>query len=213
MPATVAVVDRHPLVLDAVANLLEEHGFEVVSRTTSGTEALEAVAERRPGVLVIDPDVSDADGLELLRKIRKIDSKINVVVLSESGSESDIADALRTGAIVYVLKSSDPDDVVTAVRQALSQSVFFPASTEGVVTEPPSRHKELTPRELEILRLVAQGSSNAVVARQLWVTEQTVKFHLSNIYRKLGVSNRTEASRYAGVHGLIGDDNAGRRAS
>jgi DNA-binding NarL/FixJ family response regulator len=212
MPATVAVVDRHPLVLDAVANLLEEHGFEVVSRTTSGTEALEEVAQRRPGVLVIDPDVPDADGLDLLRNIRKLDPEISVVVLSEPGRKTDIADALRTGAVVYVLKSSDPDDVVTAVRQALSQSVFLPTATEATIEEPVP-HKELTPRELEILRLVAQGSSNAAVARQLWVTEQTVKFHLSNIYRKLGVSNRTEASRYAGLHGLIGDESTGRRAS
>jgi len=112
---------------------------------------------------------------------------------------------LAAGAAAYVLKTADPEDLAVAVRQTFAQSVYFADGRSGVrtverVAEQPAR---LTQREREILQLVAQGDSNAQLARTLWVTEQTVKFHLSNIYRKLEVANRTEASRWAHLHGFV----------
>jgi DNA-binding NarL/FixJ family response regulator len=116
---------------------------------------------------------------------------------------------LAAGASAYVVKTAHPDDVASAVRQAFEHSVFTPGSAPvptALADETPSRRERpggLTRRELEILKLVAEGHSNAALAGMLWVTEQTVKFHLSNIYRKLDVTNRTEASRWAQVNGLL----------
>src|SRR5581483_10537725 len=118
----------------------------------------------------------------------------------------DIASAISLGAVAYIVKKAQPDDLVVAVRQVFEQSVYLPGLVEPgqtVVVEKPIDNSELTRRELEILQLVSEGMSNAQLARMLWVTEQTVKFHLSNIYRKLGVANRTEASRWAQLNGLL----------
>ena len=116
--------------------------------------------------------------------------------------------AMRAGAAAYVMKSAHPDDLAAAVRQVFGPSLFLADSWTPAQAPPreeqPTETWGLTRRELEILGLVAEGLSNAQVARTLWVTEQTVKFHLSNTYRKLGVSNRTEASRWAQLHGLLG---------
>jgi DNA-binding NarL/FixJ family response regulator len=128
-------------------------------------------------------------------------------VLSAYDDTEHIDAALAAGAIAYVLKTAHPDDFAAAIRQSFEHSVF----KAGTHAPPPHTEtaefggdtRGLTRRELEILRLVAEGHSNAQLAKMLWVTEQTVKFHLSNIYRKLDVSNRTEASRWAQVQGLL----------
>jgi DNA-binding NarL/FixJ family response regulator len=133
-------------------------------------------------------------------------------VLSTHHDSSRIDSAWAAGASAYVVKTAHPDDVASAVRQAFNHSVFIPgaapAPTPTAVDAPVrvERPGGLTRRELEILKLVADGHSNAQLARMLWVTEQTVKFHLSNIYRKLDVANRTEASRWAQRNGLLGDE-------
>jgi DNA-binding NarL/FixJ family response regulator len=129
-------------------------------------------------------------------------------VLSSHTSTDYIDRALEAGAVAYVVKSAHPDDLASAIRQAFNHSVFFaggrPAAPRAV-ERPNVETLDLTRREQEILRLVAEGHSNAKLAKMLWVTEQTVKFHLSNTYRKLGVSNRTEAARWAQVNGLLPD--------
>ena len=135
-------------------------------------------------------------------------------MLSRHHDPAHIDAALAAGAAAYIVKTAHPDDVASAVRQAFDHSVYLPGGPLAV-GEPlapeaqPARAARpggLTRRELEILRLVAEGHSNSQLARMLWVTEQTVKFHLSNVYRKLGVANRTEASRWAQVNGLLDDE-------
>jgi DNA-binding NarL/FixJ family response regulator len=115
--------------------------------------------------------------------------------------------AFEAGASVYCIKTADADDLASAIRQAFSNSIFLATGRQPRAVQPvrsmESNVKDLTRRELEILRLVAEGHSNSQLARMLWVTEQTVKFHLSNIYRKLEVSNRTEAGRWAQLNGLL----------
>jgi DNA-binding NarL/FixJ family response regulator len=131
---------------------------------------------------------------------------MKVIVLSMYEDRALVEAAFAAGAFAYVLKSADPDDLRAAIRQAFEPSVFFApelADNEAEPAESPPVDPGLTRREIEILRLVAEGYSNAQLAKMLWVTEQTVKFHLSNIYRKLDVANRTEASRWAQVHGLL----------
>jgi len=131
---------------------------------------------------------------------------MKAIVLSMYEERALVEAAFAAGAFAYVLKSADPDDLRAAIRQAFEPSVYFAPELVSNGAEPderPSVDAGLTRREIEILQLVAEGYSNAQLARMLWVTEQTVKFHLSNIYRKLGVANRTEASRWAQVHGLL----------
>ena len=133
-------------------------------------------------------------------------------MLSSRRDPEAIRAALGVGAVAYVVKTAQPEDLASAIRQAFEHSVYLPGGFAlEMISAPPPRPadarsangEELTPRECEILRLVARGRSNAQVAKKLWVTEQTVKVHLSNVYRKLGVSNRTEASRWAQLNGLL----------
>jgi DNA-binding NarL/FixJ family response regulator len=129
-------------------------------------------------------------------------------VLSAHTETEYIDAALDAGAVAYVVKSAHPDDLASAIRQAFQHSVYLagsrPAAPAPSWTPPVETAKhDLTRREREILQLVAEGHSNAKLAKMLWVTEQTVKFHLSNVYRKLDVSNRTEAARWAQLNGLL----------
>ena len=136
-------------------------------------------------------------------------ASVRSIVLSMHADSQVIDAALAAGASAYVVKTAHPEDLASAVRQAFSHSVYLASSraAEPTAAEKPKVDDSpgLTRRELEILRLVAEGHSNAQLARMLWVTEQTVKFHLSNIYRKLDVANRTEASRWAQRNGLLQD--------
>jgi DNA-binding NarL/FixJ family response regulator len=197
-------VGAHPVLLEAAERLLLERGFLVTGTAASTREMLRLLQDRPVDVVVLDLQIPGSDAMTCLREIRGRYGKTAVVVLSEKRDGGAVATALAEGAVACVLKSGNPDDLVTAVRQARRRSIYFPGRGEPAAPVPGDSY-QLTARELEILRLVADGSSNTEVARKLWVTEQTVKFHLSNVYRKLGVANRTEASRYAQLHGLLGE--------
>ncbi len=206
---TAVLVDCHPLWLDAVEPIVTDLGIEVVAKATSGHEAVTLIETHRPDVVVTGikmPD-GDIDGIEVIRRAREKLSSLKVVVLSLFDDTKHIDAALNAGAVAYVIKTAHPDDLRSAIRQAFAHSIYLSGSRPAVtVTEPQEAEDmpDLTRREFEILQLVAEGHSNSQLARMLWVTEQTVKFHLSNIYRKLDVSNRTEASRWAQLHGLLG---------
>jgi DNA-binding NarL/FixJ family response regulator len=134
---------------------------------------------------------------------------LRALVLSMYSDTGHIDAALQVGAAAYVIKTAHPEDLRSAIRQAFDHSIYLPAQRSTSVTPVQDQPQqapevpELTRRELEILLLVSEGHSNLQLGRMLWVTEQTVKFHLSNIYRKLNVANRTEASRWAQVNGLL----------
>jgi DNA-binding NarL/FixJ family response regulator len=207
---TAVVLDRHPLWAEAVEGVVRRVGVEVVAKATTSDEALALVHRLRPDLLVTDIGASDGEhaGITCLLEARQTLSELRAVVLSLNDDPSEIDRALRAGASAYVLKSAHPDDLASAVRQAFGHSVYFAPATESrngaaVDGSEAAAQAELTKREREILQLVAEGHSNAQLARMLWVTEQTVKFHLSNVYRKLNVANRTEAARWAQVHGLV----------
>jgi DNA-binding NarL/FixJ family response regulator len=204
---TAVLLDPYPLWLDAVELVLTRSGVEVVGQTTDPDRALELVEEFRPTVLVAE---SAGEGLTCIREARAKVPGLKAIVLSSPDDPAQIQAAFAAGAHAYVLKTAQPDDVGVAIRQAFEHSVFLPgpaiatvASNGAILAEASDTVASLTKRELEILQLVAEGHSNSQLARILWVTEQTVKFHLSNIYRKLDVANRTEASRWAQVHGLL----------
>jgi DNA-binding NarL/FixJ family response regulator len=213
---TAVVVDQHPLWLDTVEQVVRRAGIEVAAKLTRASEAHDRIAELRPELLVtgIRMAEDDMDGLALVRAAGELVPGIRTIVLSMYEDAYHVDGAFAAGAHAYVLKTAHPDDLTSAVRQVFDHSVFLPGAGR-----PPAADKTplladspgLTRREKEILQLVAEGHSNAELARMLWVTEQTVKFHLSNIYRKLGVSNRTEASRWAQLQGML--PSAGRLAA
>jgi DNA-binding NarL/FixJ family response regulator len=207
---TAVILDEQPLWLDAVEQLLKRMGVSIAGKTTEPTAALELVDEHRPDIFLTDYSVSDGelDALECLRRAHELHPELKTVVLSATDQPQQIQSAFAAGASVYCVKTAEQDDLLAAIRQSFEASIYLAQSStmaaprEAVTAvETP----ELTRRELEILRLVAEGHSNAQLARLLWVTEQTVKFHLSNIYRKLDVANRTEASRWAQLHGLLAE--------
>jgi DNA-binding NarL/FixJ family response regulator len=206
---TAILVDQHPLWLETVEQVVRRAGVQVLGKITSSTAALEQLEAVGPDLLITGIDMGDGeiDGIELVRKSRERLPDIKAIVLSAHDDASHIDSAFAAGAHAYVLKTTHPDDLTSAIRQAFRHSIYL-AGARRTLQQPagaglPDGNAGLTRRELEILQLVAEGHSNAQLARKLWVTEQTVKFHLSNIYRKLEVANRTEASRWAQLQGLL----------
>lgn len=201
------MLDPFPLLLDAVEEVLVRNEVEVVGKSTAPQRALDLVSERRPELLVTEIRFpgNGVDGIELLREARRRRHELRPIVFTAHDSSQAVGAAFDAGAAAYVLKDAHPDDLASAIRQAFHHSIYLPSAPpvgdmEGDVV---GESEVLTRRESEIIRLVAEGHSNAELAKMLWVTEQTIKFHLSNIYRKLNVANRTEASRWAQLHGLL----------
>jgi DNA-binding NarL/FixJ family response regulator len=203
----VLIADDHRLMVEGTKQALERAGgFEVVGEAVNGVQVLPLVRRLKPELVLLDLRMPQMDGLTCLAKIKKEFPDMRVAILSVSQDPELIQTALKRGASAYVVKSIDPDDLAAALRQALDGNVF---TTAGVTEDPGERAAKdagLTERELVIVRAVARGLSNEAISKELWVAEQTVKFHLTNIYRKLGVSNRTEAARYAFEQGLVDHD-------
>ena len=206
---TAVVFDPHPLWIDVVSQVLSGVGVDVVGRATHPEEALEVVERERPDLLVAEIAASsELSGLDFVREAHKRVEGLRVLALSAAAEPAQIDAAFTSGVLAYVIKTTRPDDLASAIRQSFEHSVFFAGDRHrgnGATSAAESAEETdiLTRRELEILRLVAEGHTNAQMAQMLWVTEQTVKFHLSNIYRKLDVANRTEASRWAQRHGVL----------
>jgi DNA-binding NarL/FixJ family response regulator len=203
----VLIADDHRLMVEGTKQALERAGgFEVVGEAVNGVQVLPLIRRLKPQLVLLDLRMPQMDGLTCLAKIRKEFPDVKVAILSVSQDPELIQTALKRGASAYIVKSIDPDDLAGALRQALDGNVF---TTAGVTEDPgerAARDAGLTDRELVIVRAVARGLSNEAIAKELWVAEQTVKFHLTNIYRKLNVSNRTEAARYAFEQGLVEPD-------
>ena len=204
------LLDKHPLWLEAVEQVLGRVDINVVGKATAPTRALELIDEFMPELFVTGVHMGEGeiDGITCIATARERLPHLRAVVLSGETSTDYIDRALEVGAVAYVFKSAYPDDLASAVRQVFGSSVYFAGTRPGMTARPAAVRPEtldLTRREQEILQLVAEGHSNANLAKMLWVTEQTIKFHLSNIYRKLDVSNRTEAARWAQLHGLLAE--------
>jgi len=200
----VLVADDHRLMLDGVRRALEaDGGFEIVGETQDGSQVVDLVGKTKPDLVLLDVRMPNVDGLACLDEIHQRYPEIKVVMLSASTSPELIAAALRRGASAYLAKSVDPNDLPSTLRQAVEGNVFSTSALTGEVENDSARAAGLTDRERSILEALAKGKSNDEIAKELWVTQQTVKFHLTNIYRKLGVKNRTEATRLAYQRGLV----------
>ncbi len=201
----VLIADDHPLILAGIKRALEEaDGFDVVAEASSGSQVLPLVSQTHPDLALLDLRMPEMDGLTCLDRIRKQHPKVKVVILSVSTDPEVVQTVLNHGAAAYVVKSVNPVDLSSALRQALEGTVFSAIGLpEKTAQEDAVKAAGLTERETTILKALARGLSNEAIGKELWVAEQTVKFHLTNIYRKLDVKNRTEAARYAYEHGLI----------
>jgi DNA-binding NarL/FixJ family response regulator len=199
----VLLADDHRLIIEGVRRALEEvPDFEVVGECSSGSQVLPMVGRTNPDVVLLDLRMPGADGLSCLTRIRSQYPEVKVVILSSSTDEAVIANVLKRGASAYVVKSVNPVDLPSVLRQAVDGTVFTAIGLPQDETSP-GRAAGLTERETAILSALARGLSNEAIAKELWVAEQTVKFHLTKIYRKLGVANRTEAARRAYENGLV----------
>ena len=198
----VLLADEQALMLVGVRRVLEEsEGFEVVGEARVGSELLPLIGRTNPDVVLLDMRMPGIDGFGYLERIRLRYPKVKVIVLSVSTNPEHIQAALARGAS-YIVKSINPLDLPSAVRQAVEGTVFHALGMPEVNDVAIAKAAGLTERELTIIKAVARGLSNQAIAKELWVTEQTVKFHLNNIYRKLAISNRTEAARWALEHGI-----------
>jgi DNA-binding NarL/FixJ family response regulator len=205
--ATAVLLDEHPLWLEALERILGGVGVTTVAKATRPTDALELVLKHRPTMFVLDTEMNGytPDALTCLRECCGRLPSLKAVVVSGSEDQQRIDTVFASGAAAYVLKRAHPEDLGAAFRQLFSRSLYLAngRSTAQVSLASEADNVGLTRREREILQLVAEGGTNGEVARRLWVTEQTVKFHLANIFRKLNVTNRTQASRWAHAHGLL----------
>ena len=201
----VLIADDHPLILAGIKRALEEDDqFEVVAEARIGSQVLPLVSQTQPDLALLDLRMPEMDGLTCLDRIRKEHPKVKVVILSVSTDPEIVQTVLNHGAAAYVVKSVNPIDLSSALRQALEGTVFSAVGLpEKTAQQDAVKAAGLTDRETTILKALARGLSNEAIGKELWVAQQTVKFHLTNIYRKLDVKNRTEAARYAYEHGLI----------
>lgn len=202
----VLLVDDHTLFRSGLATLLERHDIEVVAAAGDGEEGYRLATELVPDIVLLDMRMPDVTGLEVLNRLRKDNFKNAIVMLTTSNEESDLVECLRNGAQGYLLKDMEPAELVSALREIVNGKTMVAPELAGVLarvvqgesvvdeTVEDSPFSELTPRELEILCLLAEGQSNKVIARNLGISDGTVKLHVKSILRKLDVHSRVEAA-------------------
>jgi DNA-binding NarL/FixJ family response regulator len=206
---TVVLFDHSQLWLHSLERVLPAIGVAVAAKTTSPDEAVALVEEYRPQLLIagVDGGSNAAGDLSCIRRALEQATELQVIVWSSVNEVDAVKAAFAAGAAVYVLKTARSDDILLAIRQTYERSIYLakalPLGEEAAPGGATDASRILTRREHEILRLLAEGYSNAQLAEMLWVTAETVKFHLSNIYEKLHVANRTEASHWAHVNGVV----------
>ncbi|HEY9563685.1 MAG TPA: response regulator transcription factor [Nocardioides sp.] len=214
-PIRVMVVDDHPMWRDAVERDLKAAGLEVVAVAANGTEALARFSAARPQVVVLDLQIPEPNGVEVTAQIVREDPAARVLILSASGEQGDVLDAVKAGATGYLVKSASRDELLDAVRRVSLGDTVFTAGLAGLVLgeyrrlldEPASGDKpQLTDRETEVLRLVAKGLSYKQIAERLVLSHRTVQNHVQNTLRKLQLHNRVELTRYAIEQGLDDGD-------
>jgi DNA-binding NarL/FixJ family response regulator len=199
----VLIADDHPLLVAGIRRTLEQsEDIEIVGEAHSGPELMQLVERRGPDVVLMDLRMPGVVGTECIERLRESRPELKMVVLSACDDRPSIDSALNAGANAYIVKSVNTSDIASVIRQASGGAVFHaPRGSQRVVQEAPEVPL-LTERERSILSAVAAGMTTATISRDLWVSEHTVKFHLTNIYRKLGVPNRAGAVRFAFEHGM-----------
>ncbi len=214
--STVVLADDHPIVRQGLRTLLEQDAFcQVVGEATDGLTAIDLIAELRPDLAILDVQMPDLDGLEVARRVATVSPETRVIMLSMHSDEPYVLDALRYGALGYVLKGSATTDLVDAVRAVTAGQRFLSAPLAGRALDayaraadterPPDRYDLLTSREREVLQLAAQGLTNAEIGDRLSISPRTAETHRANFLRKLGIQSQTDLVRFAANRGLLTD--------
>ena len=223
-PTRVLLVDDHAMVRRGLRDFLRLfEDIEVVGEAGDGHEALEAADQLRPDVVVMDLNLPRLDGVEATRELRATQPDIEVVALTGYVEEERVMAAIEAGAAGFLLKDAEPDDVAAAIRAARKGEMYLDPAVAGVVARQlratgglatAADDLALTPRERDVLALVAQGMPNRAIGEALGITERTARTHVSNILAKLGLTSRTQAALYAVEQGLDGEGprTAGRRS-
>ena len=212
-PVRVLVADDHPMWREAVARDLTEGGYDVVATASNGAEAVRRAAAVRPHVVVLDLQMPGTGGVEATRQLIAADPSTRVLVLSASGEQADVLEAVKAGATGYLVKSASRDELLDAVGRTAVGDAVFTAGLAGLVlgefrrmaTAPPRAEANaptLTDRETEVLRLVAKGLSYKQIAERLFISHRTVQNHVQNTLNKLQLHNRVELVRYAIARGI-----------
>lgn len=211
----VMVVDDHPMWRDAVERDLQTAGFEVVGVAATGDEALARFPACRPQVVVLDLQIPGPDGVAVTREVLQQDPAARVLILSASGEQADVLEAVKAGATGYLVKSASRTELLDAVRRVAAGDTVFTPGLAGLVlgefrrmAEPAAREPdqpELTERETEVLKMVAKGLSYKQIAERLVLSHRTVQNHVQNTLRKLQMHNRVELTRWAIEQGLDDD--------
>jgi DNA-binding NarL/FixJ family response regulator len=211
---TVMVVDDHPMWREGVARDLTEAGFSVVATASNGTEALSRARAVRPQVVVLDLQIPAPNGVEVTAALVKDDPAVRVLILSASGEQEDVLEAVKAGATGYLVKSASRSELVSAVSRVAEGDTVFTPGLAGLVlgeyrrlSDAPTSASDpdlplLTERETEVLRLVAKGLSYKQIAARLFLSHRTVQNHVQNTLRKLQLHNRVQLVRYAIEQGL-----------
>jgi two-component system, NarL family, response regulator LiaR len=200
----ILLADDHTLMFEAIALALEnEEDLEIVACAENGSQVLPLVERTEPDLVVLDLRMPGMDGLTCIKLLRERHPEVKTAVLSGIDSDETIEAALRVGANAFISKTIDPAHLPEALRRAVDEPVAQTIGRAEKRLDSAVEEKGLTERELAVLLALAQGQSNREIARTLWLAEQTVKFHLTNIYRKLDVRSRTEAVHWAYRHGLL----------
>jgi len=207
----ILVVDDHVVVRKGLIAVLEtEPGFEIVGEAGNGAEANQLACQLLPDVVLMDIIMPVMDGIEATRQIKRTCPVVNILILTSVSSNDKVLPALTAGAIGYLLKDSTPDDLIRAIRRvAAGEGSLDPSVTRLVLAQmnapaaSASAENELTERELDVLKLMARGFSNAEIAREMVVSNATVHTHVSRVLTKLNLASRTQAALYAIKRGLV----------
>jgi DNA-binding NarL/FixJ family response regulator len=206
VPIRVILADDHAIVLDGLKRLFDsDSGFAVMACCRDGDEAVRAVQSQDADVLVLDMAMPGRSGLEVLRELERAPSRCRIVLLTAAISDEDLAEAVQLGAQGLVLKESDPDTLLHCVRRVHLGERLIDGATTTRAGKRPARNsgRVLTPRETEIVQMVAQGLRNRIIGERLSISEGTVKIHLHNIYEKVKVNGRLELVLWAQERGVV----------
>ena len=210
MSIRVLIVDDHSVVRQGLRMFLGlEPEFEIVGEARDGAEALQMVRSLEPDVVLMDILMPGMDGIQATEEIKKENPQVEVIALTSVLDDATVISAIRAGAIGYLLKDTEADELIGAIKAAdAGQVQLSPKAAERLVREvrAPDNPEKLTAREVEVLRLLAEGKANKEIATQLNISETTVKTHVSNILMKIGLTSRTQAALYALRLGLVSGD-------
>jgi DNA-binding NarL/FixJ family response regulator len=200
---TILIVDDHPVVRVGLKTMLEtQEGLRVVGVAGSGKEALAEAQRCKPDVILMDLRMPEMEGTEAIAQLRRLQPDLRILVLTNYGLDQDIVHALQAGAMGYLLKSTPQDEIVQAVKNVHHNKRCVPEGIAQRLYESIGR-KELSPRELEVLQLVAKGYTNKEVAQQLFISDKTARNHVTSFLLKLDANDRTQAVTIAIERGLI----------